>query len=289
MLLREAKSAPTVLRLEGKEQGASRLGELQAVLKQLQEETEPWRFNNSEVFMQQSRALTDTWKGVLRHAELVEAVEGLLGMGGAKEGVASIEAAAATKEAAATKDAAAMEDEATMEEAAAIEEAERRLLGLRARARLGKLERRLRIMRACQTTGLVWMWQVVVRVVLFVYVVGVLWVPWVILGSLDTVLSQVSVGFFSAPLADLQAHWSRAQTALGYMLVLGEAHSRWFEPDALPWTSVSLALWGLEVSMLSSAVEQLQQAVAGGSRADDLGKEELQAELRRAEEAVPPY
>ena len=252
MLLREAKSAPAVLRLEGQRQGASRLVDLQALLKNLEGETKPSRFNDSEVFMQQSRTLTDTWKGVLRHAELVEAVEGLMGMGEAKEGE--------TGEA---------EGAAAIEEAAAMKEAERRLLGLRARARLGKLERRLRMMRACQMTGLVRMWQVVVVVVLLVYVFGVMWVPWVVLWSLDTVLSQVSVGFFSAPLADLQAHWLRA--FLVFLLLLSAESHDWLASTGFPWTPVTLGMWGVEVSALSSAVEQLQQAVADGSGADDGG------------------
>ncbi|KAJ1466559.1 hypothetical protein T484DRAFT_1861323, partial [Baffinella frigidus] len=267
MLLREAKSAPAVLRLEGKEQGSSRLGELQALLQELQEETEPWGFNDSEVFMQRSRTLTDTWKGVLRHAELVEAVEGLLGMGEVKEGAAG-----------------EAEGVAGIEEAAAIQEAERMLLGLRSRARLGKLEGRLRIMRAFEMMGLVRMWKVVVWGALLVYVLGVMWVPWIVLWGLDTVLSQASVGFFSAPLADLQAHWLTAFIVLLF-LPFGSPDD-WLTPDFLPWTSVTLGLRGLEVSALSSAVEQLQQAVADGSSADDVGKGGLQDELRRAEEAV---
>lgn len=266
MLLREAKSAPAVFRLEETVLGASRLGELQALLLELQEETEPWRFNDSEVFMQWSRALTDTWKGVLRHAELLEAVEGLLGTGTAPEGDSM--------------------EGPEMEEAAALKEAERTLLGLRARARLGRLPRRLAMMRFCQMTGLVRLWQLVVWLLLLVYIAGVMWVPWIILWILDTVLSTLSVGFFSGPLVDLQAHWLMA-----FWVFYTEPFSSLngsLDPDRLPWASTTLTLWGAEVIALNFAFKQLQQAAAD---ADGVVRGELTGlgdELRRAEEAVPP-
>ncbi|KAJ1466793.1 hypothetical protein T484DRAFT_1987579 [Baffinella frigidus] len=256
MLLREAEAAPAVHRLEGKEKGASRIGDLQALARELQGEKEPGRFNDSECFMQKSQALTDTWKGVLRHAVLMEAVEELLGNGDAGLGPA-------------------------------IQEAEMRLLGLRARARLPKLQRRLLGMESCRKLGFVAMWQFVANLVLFVYVCGLLWIPWLVLWVLDMAFGLFAVSFFSGALADLQLHWINWVEGLfgggfgGCLLPKGKSAN-----DAFSKTpslgSILLQLWGLETSTLRSAVGQLQQAAKGVV----VDKRVLQDEIGHAEEAV---
>ncbi|KAJ1487583.1 hypothetical protein T484DRAFT_1888801 [Baffinella frigidus] len=264
MLLLEAEVSPAVRRLEDVAQqgapgcaaaAASRLGDLREMLRELEEEPLPRRFNDSEVFMQRSRALTDTWKRVLRHAELVEAADELVTQGEAGLGPE-------------------------------IAEAETHLLRLRVRARLGRLEARLGFMRVCRRTGLVLLWQVVVWAILLVYSVGVLSVIWIMTWSLDTVLGLLSMSLFSPPLANLQAHWVQAVLATFNMFVCAPS-SEWLDPEKLPWSSVTLALWGVETSALSSAVEQLRESAADASTADAVGGGRgLHEELQRATEAV---